>query len=144
MERVADRPSRLAAIALLSRADMPTSDITEELLENFFYAGERDTPSGLVGLEISPPHALLRSLVVEAEARSSGLGSRLLGHAEERARARGVHRIYLLTTTAEAFFAARGYASAQRTAAPPFIRSSAEFASLCPASAAFMVKHLQE
>ena len=144
MERVADRPSHRAAIALLSRAGLPTSDITEALLDNFFYAGERDAPLGIVGLEVSSPHALLRSLVVEADARDSGLGSRLLAHAEQHARVRGVHRIYLLTTTAESFFARRGYAGADRSDAPAFVRSSAEFASLCPASAAFMVKHLQE
>jgi amino-acid N-acetyltransferase len=138
------RPSRDAAIALLSRAGLPTSDITEELLENFFFTGEPNKPLAMVGLDISPPDALLRSLVVEEHARSAGLGSRLLERAEERARARGVQRIYLLTTTAESFFAARRYVRAERNQAPPFIRTSAEFASLCPASAAFMVKDLQE
>ena len=144
MEPISGQPSRQGVIALLSRAQLPTSDITDELLERFYFAGERTDPLGIVGLELSRPHALLRSLVVKAEARSGGLGSRLLEHAEEQARARGAHRIYLLTTTAEPFFAARGYAGANRSDAPPFIRSSAEFASLCPASAAFMVKHLQE
>ena len=144
VESIADQPSRQGVIALLNGAQLPTSDITDELLETFFFAGERTNPLGIVGLELSPPHALLRSLVVKAEARSGGLGSRLLEHAEERARARGVHRIYLLTTTADSFFAARGYAGTNRSDAPPFIGSSAEFASLCPANATFMVKHLQE
>jgi amino-acid N-acetyltransferase len=144
VESIADQPSRQGVIALLGRAQLPTSDITDELLESFFFAGERTNPLGIVGLELSPPHALLRSLVVKADARSGGLGSRLLEHAEEHARARGVRRVYLLTTTAQAFFAARGYAGANRSEAPPFIRSSTEFASLCPANAAFMVKQLQE
>jgi amino-acid N-acetyltransferase len=144
VESISGQPSRQSVIALLSRAQLPTSDITDELLESFFFAGQRTNPLGIVGLELSPPHALLRSLVVKAEARSGGLGSRLLEHAEERARARGVHRIYLLTTTGASFFAARGYEGVARRDAPPFIRSSAEFASLCPASSAFMVKHLQE
>jgi amino-acid N-acetyltransferase len=144
VESIAHQPSRQGVIALLGGAQLPTSDITDELLETFFFAGERTNPLGIVGLELSPPHALLRSLVVKADAQSSGLGSRLLDHAEQHARARGVNRVYLLTTTAESFFAARGYADADRSDAPPFIRSSTEFASLCPASAAFMVKHLQE
>lgn len=144
IERVTVRPSRDAAIALLSRAGLPTSDITQDLLENFFFAGNQNEPLGVVGLEISAPHALLRSLVVAGADRRSGLGSRLLEHAEKHARSRGVRRIYLLTTTAEAFFARRGYAVADRGNAPPFIRSSAEFVSLCPANAAFMVKYLQE
>jgi len=98
----------------------------------------------VVGLELSPPHGLLRSLVVEPRARSGGLGSRLLAHAEAHARSRDVRSLYLLTTTAEAFFGARGYVRADRREAPPFIRSSPEFTALCPESAAFMVKHLPE
>jgi hypothetical protein len=53
---------------------------------------------------------LLRSLVVDPRARTTGIGSQLVAHAEAYARARGMPSIYLLTTTAEAFFAARGYA----------------------------------
>ena len=144
MERSSAHPSRTAALALLKRAGLPISDVTDALVEGFFFAGEPDAPFGIVGLEISPPHALLRSLVVEAEARSGGTGSRLLAHAEDHAGACGVRTIYLLTTTAEVFFAARGYAVCDRSEAPAFIRSSTEFASLCPASAAFMSKHLEE
>lgn len=144
MTTITTRPSLPVAIGLLQRAGLPSEDLTEERLEEFFVAGDPTAPLGMVGLELSPPHGLLRSLVVEAHARSSGLGSRLLAHAEAYARARGVRSLYLLTTTAEAFFAARGYVCADRNEAPPSIRSSSEFTTLCPASAAFMVKHLKE
>jgi amino-acid N-acetyltransferase len=138
------QPSLGAAIALLQRAGLPIEDLTEERLEEFFQAGDPSAPLGMVGLELSPPHGLLRSLVVEQHARCRGLGSRLLAHAETYARWRGVRSLYLLTTTAETFFGARGYMRADRGEAPPFIRSSAEFTALCPASAAFMVKQLPE
>jgi len=144
MTSIAARPSLAAAIALLQRAGLPVEDLTEERLEEFFQAGDPSAPIGMVGLELSPPHGLLRSLVVEPHARSGGLGSRLLAHAEAHARSRGVRSLYLLTTTAEAFFGARGYVRADRREAPPFIRSSPEFTALCPESAAFMVKHLPE
>ncbi|HEX7116126.1 MAG TPA: arsenic resistance N-acetyltransferase ArsN2 [Steroidobacter sp.] len=142
MTTITARPSLPVAVALLKQAGLPSEDLTEERLEEFFQAGDPTAPLGIVGLELSPPHGLLRSLVVDARARSGGLGSRLLTHAEAHARSRGVRSLYLLTTTAEAFFAARGYARADRSEAPPFIRSSAEFTALCPASAAFMVKRL--
>lgn len=129
-------------IKLLGSAQLPTADITDELLDSFFFAGTASAPIGIVGLQIEPPHALLRSLVVDTSSRSSGLGSALLASAEQHARASGVRTLYLLTTTAEAFFAARGFVRAPRTDAPQFISSSAEFASLCPASAAFMLKQL--
>jgi amino-acid N-acetyltransferase len=144
MLAITARPSLPSVIALLRQAGLPTEDITAERVDDFFQAGEPQAPVGIVGLELSPPYALLRSLVVAPSARSSGLGSRLLAHAETHARSRGVRSLYLLTTTAEAFFAARGYVRADRNDAPPAIRSSAEFSALCPASAAFMVKKLAE
>jgi arsenate reductase len=53
-----------------------------------------------------------------------------------------VARIYLLTTTAAGFFGKRGYLPADRDQAPAGIRATREFSGVCPASAAFMVKHL--
>lgn len=144
MTTITARPSLSGAVSLPQRAGLPSEDLTEEHLKEFFLAGDPVNPLVIVGLELSPPHALLRSLVVDAHARRRGVGSRLLAHAEAHARSRGVRSLFLLTTTADAFFAARGYALADRSEAPPIIRSSAEFTSLCSASAAFMVKHLQE
>jgi N-acetylglutamate synthase-like GNAT family acetyltransferase len=50
--------------------------------------------------------------------------------------------MYLLTTTAAGFFERRGYVAAARESAPAEIRATREFADICPASSAFMVKHL--
>jgi amino-acid N-acetyltransferase len=86
--------------------------------------------------------ALLRSLVVTSAHRARGLGQRLVEHAEQHARERGAGTVYLLTTTAEAFFRARGYAITPRESAPAAIRSTPEFAGLCPASSAFLSKRL--
>jgi arsenate reductase len=85
---------------------------------------------------------LLRSLVVDAGRRGTGEGAALLRHAESQARARGVRTLYLLTTTAEPFFARHGYARAAREAAPPAIRATREFSGICPASSAFMSRDL--
>ncbi len=137
------RPPRAVAVALLSGAQLPTEDLTDRHLEHFFIAGAPESALGLVGLELSGPHALLRSLVVDPKARAMGIGSQLVAHAEAYARSRGAESIYLLTTTAEGFFGARGYARTERSTAPDSIRMTREFASLCPASSAFMVKHFR-
>jgi amino-acid N-acetyltransferase len=50
--------------------------------------------------------------------------------------------MYLLTTTAETFFERRGYRRVDRIQAPPAIKLTPEFAGLCPASSAFMIKRL--
>jgi amino-acid N-acetyltransferase len=137
------RPARSGAVQLLEGVALPTSDLTDAHMNDFFYCGNAHAPVGLVGVEFHGKHALLRSLAVAADRRGSGLGSALVETAESHARARGAHSIFLLTTTAEAFFKSRGYAPADRVAAPDAIRTSREFAELCPASSAFLVKHLQ-
>jgi amino-acid N-acetyltransferase len=129
---------------LLRVAELPTGDLTESQLRHFFVASSRDSTVGLVGLELYGRHALLRSLVVDPAARMEGIGSQLVEYAEAHARELGVGSIYLLTTTAVRFFVHRGYACVERGTTPECIHATREFASICPASCAFMIKHLQE
>jgi amino-acid N-acetyltransferase len=129
-------------VALLEAAELPWSDLTDEHMEHFFFCGSPAALTGLIGIELRGANALLRSLVVRANRRCSGLGQALVEHAEAQARARGVRSIYLLTTTAAKFFERRGYVPATREEAPAEIRSTPEFADICPASSAFMVKRL--
>ena len=137
------RPPRPSVVALLEAEGLPTSDLTESHLQHFFFTGGDGAPDALVGLEIYGQDALLRSLVVSTAARTLGLGSALVLHAERYAAARGVGALYLLTTTAESYFERRGYRRVDRAGAPPSIQSTREFAGLCPASSAFMSKRLQ-
>jgi amino-acid N-acetyltransferase len=136
------QPSLAVAKALLEAAQLPTADLTEAHCQHFFFWGEASAPVGLVGLELFGEHALLRSLAVNPLARSAGVGSALVRHAEIHARAQGVRALYLLTTTAEPLFLRLGYSNLPRDAAPQAIRNSAEFAGICPASSAFMSKQL--
>jgi amino-acid N-acetyltransferase len=46
--------------------------------------------------------------------------------------------VYLLTTTAEAFFPHFGFERIERAAVPPRIQNSREFHGACPASATVM------
>jgi amino-acid N-acetyltransferase len=139
---ISSRPDLTTVHSLLASAGLPTGDLTEGHLEHFFYAGSASRPLGVVGVEMLGDVGLLRSLVVRDESRGSGLGSVLVERVEAHARSQGVRAIYLLTTSAQPFFAARGYRTAARDQAPEAIRSTREFAALCPASAAFMTKQL--
>ena len=136
-------PSRRAVGQLLAAAALPTEDLEALDFGDFLAVGSPETLAGVVGLEIGREVALLRSLVVDPSARGTGLGQSLVAAAEEHARRRGVRTIYLLTTTAEGFFARLGYREASRESAPEAIRRSREFAALCPASAAFMSKEVE-
>jgi amino-acid N-acetyltransferase len=142
-EAIAGRPSRAVAVALLQASNLPTADLTDEQMGYFFYCGPPAAPTALVGVELHGSNALLRSLVVAPAHRSNGLGAVLVRHAEEFARAEGATSMYLLTSTAEPFFKRCGYAQANRETAPAEIRATREFADICPASAAFLVKRLQ-
>ena len=136
------KPPLQSAVALLAAAGLPWSDLTEAHLEHFRFCGPSDALTGLVGLEIYGCDALLRSLVVVPGAQYGGLGSRLVQEAERHAFEKGVRSLYLLTTTAQGFFLHRGYRPASRETCPAAIRSTTEFASLCPASSAFLMKTL--
>jgi len=142
MSDIRPHPTLPAAKALLAAANLPVADLTDGHCEHFFCWGSPAAPTGLVGLELFGDVALLRSLVVSSGARSSGVGSALVRHAEHYAYSRGVRTLFLLTTTAEGFFTRHGYSNAGRESAPPAIRSTREFAGICPASSAFMSKQL--
>lgn len=126
--------------ALLAANGLPVADLGPAVR----LLGVRDQRGleGVVGLERHGPDGLLRSLAVRHDRRASGLGSALVLEVERQAGAEGLESIYLLTTTAEAFFSHRGYARVPRDAVAAGIRGSSEFASVCPASAAVMRKRL--
>ena len=140
---IRSQPSLSAVRRLLEAEGLPTSDLQASQLEHFFIAGPEEKPQGIVGLEVFADVALLRSLVVQRGARGRGLGHALVRHAEDYAALRHVGGIYLLTTTAEKFFQGLGYKSVARCDAPVSIQQTREFASLCPASSAFMMKRLK-
>lgn len=136
------RPRRAHIVPLLEGAALPTSDLTDDAMKDFFYVGPATTPVAIIGVQLYGVDALLRSLVVSPEHRSHGLGQRLVEHAEQHARRQGATTVYLLTTTAESFFRGRGYVIATRDSAPSAIRSTPEFSGLCPASSSFLAKRL--
>lgn len=135
------RPSDLILIRwLLDIEELPSADLTEDALQHFLVARDATGVAGAVGLEKIGEVALLRSLVVTREHMGRGLGRRLVFEAEALASKLGVRSIYLLTTTASAFFAHLGFRPIGRAGAPDAIQGTREFSSLCPASAVLMVK----
>jgi len=136
------KPGESQVRLLLTESKLPSSDLSSQHLEHFWGCGPEEAPEGVVGLEIYGDVALLRSLAVALDCRGRGHGKALVAQAERYARAQGVSQVYLLTTTAEKFFNRLGYRKADRAGAPASIRETQQFAGLCPASSAFMVKVL--
>jgi len=127
---------------LLALCDLPTAEISLSQPFQFFGIRVGGALGAAVGLELYPPVGLLRSLAVRPALRKHGFANALVAHAESFAAARGVERLFLLTTTAGDFFAKRGYAPTSRIEAPPVIQATSEFAGLCPSSSAFLSRTL--
>jgi N-acetylglutamate synthase-like GNAT family acetyltransferase len=148
-----DRPRRLNAIPLaawerdglasaLRKAGLPAADVRAPDRYFWRYETGEGVPVGFGGLEIHGEDALLRSLVTLPPMRGFGFGSAMVAALETEAALRGCHTIWLLTVSSEGFFARLGYARHDRDKVPEAIRGTEEFASLCPASAAVMMKRL--
>ncbi|MGB5621519.1 MAG: GNAT family N-acetyltransferase [Gammaproteobacteria bacterium] len=127
----------------LREAHLPDQGIHISESERYLIArNQAGLALGGVGLELHPPYALLRSLVVCAGARGAGLGRTLVSAAEDLARGHGVRSLYLLTPDADAFFRRLGYVEIPRHIAPDEMQKTGEFAELCPASAICLSKRL--
>jgi amino-acid N-acetyltransferase len=139
----ASTPADQAAVReLLSGSKLPVADLDTAPGLRFWVAERDGQVIGTIGLERHGNGALLRSLAVSASQRGRGLGRKLVATLELEARSAGVKVLVLLTEGAQGFFKRRGYAVVDRHYAPAELKQSAEFRSLCPASAVCMTKSL--
>jgi len=142
--KVFSRPPEHSLKQLLDSVRLNASDIRPEQLDHFFGIKNADQLEGVIGLEMYDTVCLVRSLAVLPSRRGLGLGVKLLAHGEDYARSQGVRSLYLLTQTAEAYFARHGYRRVSRQEAPDAIRRTTQFSQLCPTSSVFMMKHFEE
>jgi amino-acid N-acetyltransferase len=131
-----------AVLALLQSAGLPTSDLSSAQRLQLWVL-QSDSLQGVIALEHFGSEALLRSLAVASEYRQRGLGHELVARLEHDAQADGIKRLVLLTETAQAFFRTLDYQVIDRQSVSDAVKQSAEFRSLCPASAVCMSKTLQ-
>ncbi len=137
---VADEP---AIRGLLKDAGLPHEDFAPHL-SSFITAKEGDNLIGTIGMEVFGNTALVRSLVVAATRRGTGIGDALYTRIEQQARGSGIQTLYLLTQTAESFFMIRGFTVIKREDAPAALRQTGEFALLCPLNAVCMKKEIRQ
>ncbi len=123
----ADEP---AIEALLTRAGLPI-DGAAAAFEHGVVARDGDRVVGAAAVELFGSAALLRSVVVAADHRGTGLGRGIVAAAEDVARAEGVRELYLLTETAAEWFPRLGYEPVDRAAAARRVGASIEFTTVC-------------
>jgi amino-acid N-acetyltransferase len=123
--------------ALLLASELPTAGV-EEHWKTFIVARDDGKVVACGGAEAYQFAALIRSVAVAPEYRSSGLGRRIVRQLLDRLASRGLREFYLLTTTAEEYFKKRGFKPIDRDEVHPQLLSSREFQDACPASAVCM------
>lgn len=132
--------SDLPAIrALLSDSGLPLDGLME-VPTRLVVARHGERVVGAGALEHHGTAGLIRSVVVSPEVRASGIGSGIVAALEQTADEDGLSGTYLLTDTAEAFFARRGYRRIGRGDAPDAVKASVEWAEACGQSAIPMAR----
>lgn len=135
---------------LLEGAALPADDMASQFGAGYAVAVAADgMVVGAEGMETygdegGAAYGLLRSAVVAESWRGRGVGEALTRDRLAWARARGLREVYLLTTTAAAWFPKFGFEQVNRTDAPAALHASTEFASTCPSSATTMRLVLRE
>jgi len=124
---------------LLAANDLPLQGVRDGFA-GFLVAEDEGVVVGAVGLETFDSVALLRSAVVAADHRGTGVGRQLVEQALQHAAREGVHEIYLLTTTAEDYFPRFGFDRTDRSAVPDALKVSHEFRGACPETAVVMTR----
>ena len=122
---------------LLGASRLPTDDLHDPAIE-LLGAWDGATLIGAIGLQRCGDAGLLRSLAVAPAWQGRGLGHELCARIVALARQRRLVALYLLTTTAADFFRRVGFRQVQRDDVPDEIRTTAEFSSLCPSTAAVL------
>jgi N-acetylglutamate synthase-like GNAT family acetyltransferase len=126
--------------AALLAADLPVDDL--DVSEGRFFRFEKNgILAGFGGYEPFGEDALLRSVVVVPPQRGTGAGRLIAESLAEAMRGAGVRRVFLLTTTAEAFFEHLGFVRIERETAPAMILATPQATSIC-ASAAMLGREL--
>lgn len=126
-----------AVVRLLAEANLPTDGL-EPHLDTTVVARKGATVVACAALELYESDAMLRSVAVSPELRSTGLGARITQAMVDLARERGIAALYLLTETADGYFARHGFEPVERTRVPARVKASIEFTKLCPESAVAM------
>ena len=136
------RPADVQAIeGLLTAAALPLAGAADAFGTGLV-ARDGEAVVGAAAIEPYGDAGLLRSVVVASERQGSGIGARLVDASETLATELGIDELYLLTDTAEAWFAGRGYQRVERENVPARVRISIEFTTACSDTAVAMKRRL--
>ncbi len=132
------RESDLAAVErLLESSSLPTAGVGQHF-GNYLVADLDGDVIGAIGLEMYDSTGLLRSAVVAKAMHNTGIGTKLFDALIQEAKRLNLDRLILLTTTAEKYFARKGFQSIDKNSVTGKITQSVEFTGACPSQAVCM------
>lgn len=141
----ATTPDLPDVLGLLQAAKLPTTGVEENLV-NFVLAMEMGENGemlvGCAGLEVYGSAGLLRSVAVDENYRSEGIGGKLTEGIIELAQHKDLTSLSLLTETAQNYFPKFGFEAVPRNELPQSLWQSVEFKGACPDSAVAMTLKL--
>lgn len=141
--RAATREDLPVVLGLLELHGLPTAGVQDHL-KHFLLEFDQTELIACAGLEVHGQAGLLRSVAVDANHRSHGLGTKLVQAMLGRARTQHLSSISLLTETAQGYFPRFGFQITPRDALPTSLYASAEFRGACPDSAIAMTLLLDQ
>jgi tRNA (guanine37-N1)-methyltransferase len=141
--RPASSTDSKSVLDLLVRCELPTDGVSDRFPDGYSVAvTDSGALVGTAGVERYGTHSLLRSVAVDPAWRGRGLAERLTTDRMQWAQRGGARTMYLLTTTAADYFGRRGFQRIAREEVPAEVQSSSEFTTVCPTSAAVMMREL--
>lgn len=140
--RLAEAGDEKAIRDLLIRCGLKPEGISPHL-SHFVVAVEGGVVVGTAGCEIHGGAGLFRSFAVDPHHRGRGIGTQLYRQVLAHASLKGVRDGYLLTDTAEGFFAKLGFQRIERRAVPRVIQETEQFRTECSETAICMGKLLK-
>jgi amino-acid N-acetyltransferase len=125
-------------LALLEASGLPTAGVPEHI-SSFILAKDEGKLAGCAGLEVHDKAGLLRSVAVEQNHRSMGIGLELTRAILELAKQKHLNSLSLLTETAQNYFPRFGFMPVHRSELPKSLWESQEFKGACPDTAVAMM-----
>lgn len=134
--RLAEKADKKIINSLLLSFKLPLDGLDETKLW-VLHSNQNDV-LGVAGLEIYGTQGLLRSVAVKKDLQRHGFGTLLINHVITETKKDKVADLFLLTTTAPAFFKKLGFKEKNRAKVSSGIVESIEFKSACPKTAVLM------
>ncbi|MEZ0538363.1 arsenic resistance N-acetyltransferase ArsN2 [Fibrella arboris] len=139
--RLATSADRPALFDLLTQVDLLTDDLPDDL-GTFTLAYDKGTLAGAAGVAVYGTTGLVRSVAVSPAYRDHQIGRQLINAVEKLATDQNLTNLYLITTTADGYFARLGFERVDRSNVPDAIAQTRQFSELCPASSIVMKKEV--